>query len=469
MFLFYPHIAGIELTESSFKLAVIKKKKKGWEACQFDEIPYSSHVNPIDKLPKGAIVVTALSTRETLVRPLKLPLKKESAIESAYPFQLEPLLPFTLEKGVFQKIILDIQNEETLLTAMAIRKDHLERHLQIFHEKEIEPEFITSVPHALATLSGQFFHNSTSSLIMHLGEKEGTCILAEKGRLIASRAFEIEKFEIQKTVSSLLATSNSSHINTILLFTKDASFANMVSEVTGKAVVVPNLSTSLTTEEKLHQFAIPLGIALTATSKAPISFRQKEFTYPYPWKRIKKPFFLSFTCFLVLFGVLFSAAKINLHNREKNLLERARPLLLLDGKKEKEADSAEALFTKLEKISRKINSQPNLFPLYPLVPKVSDVLTWISTNETITSGIKIEDFHYVLVDRPDFTKKSSPYLVKVELTFTSLGPSFTEAFREMLTGQNPYVNLQKEFKMESKEGKTQVSFFLKDKTRYSPT
>jgi type IV pilus assembly protein PilM len=117
-----------------------------------------------------------------------------------------------------------------------------------------------------------------------------------------------------------------------------------------------------------------------------------------------------------------------------------------------------------------------MYPLLPNTPRVSDVLAWLSTHtnvvgkdektEALLPIIQLENFSYVMVKRPDQTKKQEKYQVKVEIEFTSPTPKQAREFHDALIAPNPLVDPKGEVKWTANKGKYRASFFLKDKTVY---
>lgn len=458
-----PQVVGIERTAVSFKIALLKKKRKGWEVARLEEVPLD--VNLLDKVPKEALIITALPTKEILVRPLELPLKKEKDIESAYEFQAEPLLPYPLEKGVLQKINIKQQGEGTLLTLLSVKKDHLERHINAFHRSHVDPMVVTGLPVALAQIAAHLPNYQEPQLLLHLDKEEGTIALVEGGKLLTSRAFEKEKSEIEKSILALVGTYKSKKIHSLLLISDDPLDVSLVQASTEYPVVFPKVP--LMSEEALQKYGIALGLAFAGTDKTSPNFRAKENNFSLQWKRVKKPLFTYLSLAALLFFTLLSFEKKLLEEEEQLLLKKASGLLATL------PSCAEDLEFKLEKLEQEIEKIPDTFPLLPQTPKVKDILAYLSSdprlfNEEGVALLEIEDFRYVMTSRPDFDRRNEKYQVKVEVTFTASSPTSAHIFHESLLAPNhPFVDGKKEVEWVAGKGKYKACFYLKDKTRYS--
>jgi type IV pilus assembly protein PilM len=453
-----PLIVGVENTPTSLKLAFLKKRGKGWDVTRTVEISHEDACQVLDIIPDSALIVSALPEAQVLVRPLELPLKKEKDIDKAFEFQAENLLPYPLEKAILQKSVASKKPESTLLTVFAVKKEHLNEHLSRLREQKIESEIVTSPSCALKALCSHLGEQNQPTLIMHLGEQEGVVILIENDELLASRSFENDKYEMQKSVLSILTSNKSKKIDTIYLFASQEIAARIVKEATGKNVELPDL-------EKDHPgFSLAIGIALSATKGSFPNFRRKEFTYPYQWKKVKKPLLTYFSAAALVLVALFSLEKNVLTRSEKRLLERGSYLV-------EKTPSKEELLDKLQSLSKELEHTPNTFALLPILPSVSELMASFCKDSAFINSekeplVNIDEFQYTLVSRPSFESRAAHYQVKVDILLSSANPKIAQAFYEYLKTNHPFVDQQKEVTWDIEKGKYRSSFYLKDKTRY---
>ena len=100
----------------------------------------------------------------------------------------------------------------------------------------------------------------------------------------------------------------------------------------------------------------------------------------------------------------------------------------------------------LAKWKQSLSSQTRSFPYLLTVPKVSDVLAWLSTHPKllIHSGIEIQKVHYSLVQYPKLQQPGAPYQAKVDLEFTASTPTAAREFHDaLLRGEGPVDAKQK--------------------------
>lgn len=449
-----PLIAGIIMTPHSFLVALIKKKRGGFDLLSLEEWPLTTHCQ--DKLPKEAAIITSLPSKAVLVRPLELPLKKEKDLESAYRFQAEPLLPYPAEKGVIQKITARQQGEGTLLTILAARKDHIDAHLTTLNEKGILPDTLTSTGFALSCLARQLPPSFEPQIWIELRDTVGTVALIEDGKLLMSRACERDPSEIQKSVLAISAAYKNKKIETIYLIAEGDETLAMVQECTQKNVVIPKINCA--SENDLKKYGAAIGLALTFFDKNCPNFLLQEQRVARRIKRLKKPLVTYFALATLLFITLAAFEREVLLNRQTALLNRGAALF------HEGTTSITSLEEKLEKYQKEIAKIPDTFQLYPQIPKVRDLLAHLS-NE-IGNRIEIEELSYKMATRPDFDRKNEKYKVVVEMIFTCPSQEEASSFREALSSSS-FVDSNKEIEWVTNKGKYKISFNLKDKTRYS--
>ena len=94
------------------------------------------------RLPAHDNVVALLPASQVIFRELTLPLASADKIAMVIEFELEELLPFSIEKAVVDFVITAPGKESTVLCAAVQEKD-LAALLDIYHKAGIEPQRIT--------------------------------------------------------------------------------------------------------------------------------------------------------------------------------------------------------------------------------------------------------------------------------------------------------------------------------------
>ncbi len=173
---------GIERTSKGFRCAVLRKKWQGWQILRLEEIPASEAVKLLDIVTPDSTIASSLLSREELIRSIELPLKRKKDVFQALPFQIEPHLPYPLEKCLFHPLSMTRQGEGTSITLCSIKKESLQTHLEQWHRMGISPDYVTSPSYALAKLSLLFPLPQEPFIFLHFSDEEGTCALVEQGR-----------------------------------------------------------------------------------------------------------------------------------------------------------------------------------------------------------------------------------------------------------------------------------------------
>lgn len=448
-----PLFAGIDMREESTLTAHLRKTRKGWEVLHLRTYLKTEVVKPLDT----SLVVSALPARETLVRTTEIQVKNERDIRDTLKFQIEPQLPYPIEKAVLQYQVLEKKENKTSLTLFAVRKDHLIKHLEQLKERGLEPERVTSVPVALTALISLFPPTLSPQFLVHEGEDEVTCILVEGGKLLASRAFESSLdigTEVQKTLLSFSSTLKGKACETILFL---GTRGGQIQNATNKPVSIPQTPSLLLSQEELIRYGLAIGIALSSEKS---NFQERT---PQKWRRLKKPLLATaaLTLFLIgsLIGLTLSAQKIQKENVKKAYLA----LLEREGKEVSELPtSIPDYLNRLSTLEKEIDARPDTFPLHPEIPKAREVLAWLATYE----GIEIESLHYSMVQRPDFSHKKTPYKIKIELELSAKRNQAATQFHDGLHSPNLFVDTEEEIQWIAGKGKYRATFYLKDKTRY---
>lgn len=495
------------------------------------------------------LFVTSMSMPYLLVRSLEMKLKKEKDIDAVLAFQTEPLLPYPIEEAVLDRLIISQDMGTSRLSILAVRKDHLTKHLTEWNDLDIEPEIVSADPQALAVFAHHTLTTEEPFCALHLGINKSLCILVENGKLIAAQAIPggienilleyaqmmninmyaayqqlttiniheqnpklqsaVEALQMMttRTIYALAKQFKGKKVDSLLVTGSGANLSGLpelICKSLEKVLMIPNPDSIVgISVYDMHHYALPIGAALTALPLTydQINYRQKEFAYPSPWKRLKKTLGIYFTlCVgiaiaLTLFGkayMSYQEAEIKVHYLELlNVMNKpyiefekefSSKLTTIKGGASEEVLNIESLSNadisrRLQYLEKEIQATPQMFPLQPNVPTVSDVLAWISThpqfvpskssaNDQELSSLEIENFNYTMIRRPEPNKKQEKYQVKVEVEFSSPSPKMAREFHDALIAPNDIVDPKAEIKWNSNRNKYTTSFYLKDKTVY---
>lgn len=253
--------------------------------------------------------------------------------------------------------------------------------------------------------------------------------------------------------------------------------------------------------QQLHAYAVPIGLALGALASpaSTIEFRRGESGYPHPWQRAVRPLLTYMVSMCLLSGAFYFFGREYLLDQEVRIRQSYLHLLTGMNKSHEQFETAflakhpgthagfdektpvveqmsrDELLPRLAFLQKEWLSTPDSFPLLPNIPRVSDVLGWLSQHPTVRfvdeeggahTRLQIENFHYAMVKRPQQGKKQEKYQVRIELEFSSPAPKWAREFHDALIAPNEWVDPKGEVKWSTNRGKYKTSFFLKDKTVY---
>lgn len=533
-----PTTTGLELTADGIKGAEVSTKKGIFfvQHLSNQSFPIENIAHVKRLYTPSSILCTGIEGYDVLVRSCYLPLTKEKDIDAALTFQAEPLLPYSVEQAFLARQTLQGDNEGTNITFFAVRKDLVEKHLEQWRPFKIEPENVSCIQVALCRFGKYALSTEKPFLIFHFTEKFITGVLVKDGKLLASYTHaeglnlftqgqkpllesdqesptEIASFPIEalNRIQQILikihyALSKEVKGETLegVLLTGDImtkpQAAQLITQQLGLPLLQCQESADRLSSEKKQEYAVPIGLAIDAqVSKEAINFRQQEFSYPYPWRRVKGPL----VCYFILLSFLAATLYIFGHHyllyKEDQLRQDYVDLLATMSKSYENFEGAflaknalarektngeivdikhlnrEDLLERLAFLQKDLHSTPDSFPLFANIPRVSDVLAWLSQhpyvverdeNGQLQQRLQLENFSYTMLKRPVQGKKQEKYQVKVELEFSSPTPKWAREFHDALIASNDLVDPKGEVKWSSNRGKYRTSFFLKDKTSY---
>lgn len=318
-----------------------------------------------------------------------------------------------------------------------------------------------------------------------------------------TQVLENLQFDITRTAYALAKQTKGQEIPAILATGEGATLQNLATTLCkslNKILLTPTTTPGFDlSPSHLQKWALPIGAALTGlpSYRDPVNLRQADLAYPHPWKRYKLPvaIYLALCAGLAIALAFMGSAYVKykedqvrqeysqlLSSMHKPYTEFEKEYALKTGRGEiQEAPLVQSLNLdeirdRLRYLDKELQSTPEIYPLLPNIPNVSDVLAWLSSHPNAVSIdpktgeknplLQIESFSYALVKRPDVTKKQEKYQVKIELEFSSPTPKLAREFHDSLIAPNAFVDPKGEVKWSTNRGLYRASFFLKDRTVY---
>lgn len=462
---------GIHLEKEAFRVAILKNEKKTTTIVDLQIFPYGpDNVKLFYNLPpfhtgKSVQIVSGLSGSETFIRKLHLPLREKRKILSALPFQLETLIPFPAENILICPLLKPISKKMTSVTVLATVRDHLFAHLDSLKNLDIKPDIVSCHAIALTRFAHWQFPKEVRILSFHSSQQKVSCVVSEKNELILSQTFLVAEnedisLEIEK-LSIFLKQKNVIDETTPWLLSGDTKLQDILCDYfPGPQLKIEDMT--------LSAFAIPVGLALDGllSDENSVQFCQQEFTPEHTHRFRKKKMLAYLGICLTATLTMFAAGSLMLRKKQHLLTETLQsylPSTLNKGP----LSGTEDIQDKLFEWETSLNRQKMPFPFLPTVPKVSDVLAWLSVNPAFSNedgakkeGMEIKSLHYSLIKYPKIGEPAAPYLAQVDVEFTSLTPRVARDFHEALLKGDQIVNAKKEIKWQTQNQTYYVSFEL---------
>jgi type IV pilus assembly protein PilM len=475
---------GIALEADAFRVAVLKKEKKTVLVESLHTFPYGpDNVKLFYNLPpfhtgKETLIVSGIAASETFIRKLHIPLKDKRKILSALPFQLESLIPFCAEDPILCALLKPLSKQMTSVTAIATTKDHLSFHLSELKKLDIVADAVSCAPTALMRLGRWKFSGENKILGFDFRAQKLTCVVYEGKEIVLSQTLPAQDqdevfIELEK-LAVFLKQKGAIEENTPWLLTGTADFLQTSSSIvlTERSIaeqiakIFPGKMLEL--EPPYATYALAIGFALDALEhdEMSVQFCQKQYTPLHTLlNRKKKALHYLALCFASAFLVA-AGGSLMLHKKQKTLVDRLHsclpPSLSNDS-----FFSLEEIEEKLSQWEKSVKGQKSNFAFLPNVPKVSDVLAWLSSHPAFTNedgsqkeGIEIKSLHYSLTKYPKIGEASTPYLAQLELEFSSQTPRTARDFHDELLKGDQIVNPKKEIKWQTQNQKYQTAFEL---------
>lgn len=448
------------------KTAILKKEGNEVSIESLHDFPEPSSIvnlfyNLANSHPsKEMRICSGLSGSQVFIRNLLVPLAQRHKVLAALPFQCEAILPFPLESAVVCPQLRQIGKQQTSVTLYATIEASLQEHIGALKNFGLNSDAISCEPVALARFAHFAFPNRSKILAFHLEGQSLLYTLSRKEEVLFSQTLFLKEraslsIELQKLEIFLKERGMIDEHTPWLVAGEDAEelFAQTFS------------SEKLPIEDaKMRSHALAIGLALDglASDSLSVQFSQGKFTPPHT-KQKRKKLLLSYLAVCLIGTLLVASASALLIGKKKRLLvERLKEELpseiALDPKNIEES---------LYGWETSLNKLRSSFPFHPTVPKVSDVLAWLSADPHFTSedggkkeGIEIKSLHYQLVKYPKIGEAGSPYTAMLSIDFTAETPRLARDFHEELLKGAHIANAKKEIRWQVQNQNYHTSFEL---------
>lgn len=478
-FNFYNYFLSIKfLANSKVKIIILQKKLLSWQFKLHLEGPLSNISKEIKKLPKTTGIFLSLELKDIVLKQSQTKIKNNKHIRSATTFQIEPNLPCSAEESAIQIIVRPDGKHFKNVLAFITRKEKIET--LVTNTKQLSC-FLDNL--SVSTIDSIYLVNKILPETKHktfymiqMNHKECCCFLIKNNLPLANRSFFYTKneernfLEIKHTFAHFQTKNPEIDPEFILSWNLPLKLKQILEhdlktpiQLLTKPIFIKNLS-----QDIWEETGDMIATILQGAENREINFLKNSKSFPLIIKNQIKKFFPSFFKIGFLFVILYSLINIfqvrQLKKNAKfsfNLLEKQFQLPQVNC-----SYSANEIINNLNQHKEFLNNN-NKSPLVPNIPKLSEIITWLSSNKNTSSlGFSIDSLNYKMEKHPNKQNNIEKYLAKITLKGSLNDPKLGKTLLKTLKYANPYKNPQKPLEWEQKGSSFSVSFYLQDKTPY---
>ena len=475
------HLASLKLQNHQVSIEFLEKKT--------ELSPFSSDI----------MVVSGVEGQDLLIRHLKTPLKNKRALHKTLPFQLESLIPYSLDEVVVKPVYVPC-GDGTQGTFFTVSKKSLEAHLHNYQQEKIDPEWISVTPLALFRFGEFVCPQEHSMLVFHVGYTTTQMVSIKEGQLqnhltfqIGTKAF-MEAFEKDGVYRLEEAKEkNAPHLFELLsrfkreldrafCFLSHKEHEESIRDILFCGDMAVEIETYLKESEafrfspleiKSHRgfdaetirpFAIPIGLALDAlkNDSRSVQLRQGEFISHRRLSRLKKGLIKGGILSGVLWILTVMCSQMFFHKKEAHLLHQFNHVV---ERYQESIPSIQSLGNipnldqKLQMLNQELRVPKNGEGYFSNPYRVSDLLTYLATHPKL-EGIEILRIDYELKSCPTIDQPKGKYSPKVRILFSSEEPKKSREFHDAIIEDTKIVDVGHEIEWSRKGNEYEIAFFV---------
>ena len=464
---------GIALGQECLHIAILIKKKSKISIQELSTLADS--VNSVKQLynnlsisyKKKFTIATFLAAKDVILRSFSLPLIEKRKILATLPFQMESLIAIP-DNPIIAVSIHSISQKTSSIKAFITSQALFFKHIESLESKGIDTHFVGCSISNLFRFVTWAVPKQEKGIVIHIGHQEMICLFYQESQLESAQSFSVDLPSLKRNLEKyqIFLMQKGWDTNCPYVLIEENPYAidckRIAEEVFGRNQVFldnPNYA----------QYALAIGSALEAMAEdgKQIEFSQKNFTT----KKTKQRFFKKIIYYIGTCAVLTLASFIGVqtHLRAKQTALFAQMSLILPKELQKtQPKTIQEWQQRLLSWKKTLYTQKFPFPMLPTVPKVSDVLAWISAHPAflnpqgkLKEGIDILSIHYQMLNYPTVDQKNVPYNAQVEIEFTASTPRLAREFHEALLKENQMINTKKPVQWQVQGNKYRATFILK--------
>ncbi len=206
------------------------------------------------------------------------------------------------------------------------------------------------------------------------------------------------------------------------------------------------------TNPNLAEYAIPIGLALDAAKNDEQSgqFRKENPSKKSVKKRHRQLASYGIACACFTLATLL-IGNLALKKQENAFLEAL------------ESPKGIRLSKTVEKLEHSLYQEKKSAVNLPTIPRVNEVLTWLSTHPALNEECSITHITYQVTKSPRLGSKIKTYAAKIELELTTPTSAVARTFHDALLKERTMIDQKEGIKWNADHGAYRVSFYLKSR------
>lgn len=464
---------GIAIGQEHLHVAILTKKKAKisiQELSTLTDSPNSVkqlYSNLATSYKEKFTIATFLAAKDVILRRFFLPLIEKRKILATLPFQIESLIAVP-DNPIIAISINPVSQKNSSVEAFITSKALFFTHIKSLENKGIDTHFVGCSVSNLFRFITWALPKQKKGIVIHVGHQETFCLFYQENQLESAQSFAADPLSFKKNLEKYQIFLTQKGWDTsypyVLIEENPCASAckSIIEEVFGTdQIILDNPS--------YPQYALAIGAALEAMAEdgKQIEFSQENFTTKKTKQRFfKKIIFYISTC-AILTLVSLIGVQAHLYKKQTALFTQISSILPKELQKT-HPKTIQEWQQSLLSWGKTLHIQKFPFPMLPTVPKVSDVLAWISTHPAFLSpqgklkeGINILSIHYQMLNYPTVDQKNVSYDAQVAIEFTASAPRLAREFHEALLKENQMINTKKPVQWQVQGNKYRATFILK--------
>jgi type IV pilus assembly protein PilM len=460
---------GITLNQEHLRIAILTKKKsqitiqKLYTLTNFPDSVKQLY-RDLSIYNKKFTISTFLETQDVILRRLVLPLTEKRKILETLPFQIDSLV-ITPNDSMVSVCIDQISKKSSSVGVFITSQSLFFKHIQSLEDTGLHTHFVSCSSSSLFRFITWVFPEQKTGIVIHIGPQEMLCLFYQENYIESAKTFSSDPTYLQKNLEKyqFFLTQKGWDTNCPYVCIEETpsfvDFKSLVGKIfSGKQLFLE--------DPNHHPYALSIGAALEAVAEDgnQVNFSQKMFmTKKTKQHFFKKTFYYLGAC-AVLNLISLIGVQTYLHKKQTALFAHITSIL---PKHTHSPKSIQDCQEHLLSLKNKLSIQKLPFSLLPTVPKVSDVLAWISAHPAFINeakakdGIEVLSIHYQMLKYPTVDQKNTSYEAQVEIEFTAAAPRLARVFHESLLKENQMIYTKKPVQWHAQGNKYRAIFTLK--------